>query len=154
MTATTRSPYRFVHAGMCVVARQPDDLMTILGSCVAVCLWDPVLKLGGMNHFVLPEGGAGSPKPARFGDRAVVLLVEAMEGEGSNRRRLAAKVFGGARISSSGESKAHLGRRNADSALAQLAELGVALAAKDVSGTFARKIVFSLADGSVLVRRL
>jgi len=73
-------------------------LTTTLGSCVAACLRDPVLKIGGMNHFLLPEGNVGDGAPARYGSYAMELLINDLLKRGAHRKRLEAKVFGGANV--------------------------------------------------------
>jgi chemotaxis protein CheD len=75
-------------------------LTTILGSCVAACLRDPVAGLGGMNHFLLPGGerGKGDPDSVRYGVHAMELLVNALLSRGARRDRLEGKLFGGARL--------------------------------------------------------
>lgn len=74
-------------------------LTTILGSCVAVCLWDPLRGVGGMNHFLLPEGKAeGANEGRRYGAYAMELLINELMRVGARRERLQAKLFGGARM--------------------------------------------------------
>ena len=70
-------------------------LMTILGSCVAACLWDPMLAVGGMNHFLLP-GEEGGDSAVRHGVHAMELLVNGLLQRGARRERMQAKLFGGA----------------------------------------------------------
>ena len=76
--------------------RTPQCLTTVLGSCVALCLWDSHLRFGGMNHFMLPNRPSNAPLSFKFGDVAVPELIEAMLVLGSNPRHLQAKLFGGA----------------------------------------------------------
>ena len=78
-----------------LVVDDTTALTTTLGSCVAACLRDPVLKIGGMNHFLLPEGNAGDGAPARYGSYAMELLINDMLKRGAHRKRIEAKVFGG-----------------------------------------------------------
>src|SRR5262245_408289 len=79
---------------------EPVVIKTLLGSCIAVCLHDAVARVGGMNHFLLPHGLADEPHgdPARFGVHAMDRLLAAIMKVGGDRRRLVAKVFGGAQI--------------------------------------------------------
>ena len=84
-------------------------LTTILGSCVAACLFDPVRGIGGMNHFLLPENPKGSVSAASFGAHAMELLINELIKSGAERSNLRAKVFGGARMISSASD---VGRRN------------------------------------------
>ncbi len=144
----------FVHSGQVAVAHEASWLVTILGSCVSVCIWDTRRRRGGMNHFVLPHAPLVLPRPPRpytYGDVAVPELVERLLASGSRLTALEAKVFGGAGMA--GESGG-LGERNAELALALLAERGVHVVARDVGGRRGRKLLFSTADGSALVRQL
>jgi len=81
------------------VTDDPEVVVTtILGSCVAACMRDPVAGLGGMNHFLLPGGRDNASDQVRYGDHAMELLVNALLGMGARRDRLEAKLFGGARL--------------------------------------------------------
>src|SRR5690606_39636179 len=91
---------------------QPVALVTLLGSCVAACLYDPVLGLGGMNHFMLP-GGDNNATSARYGMNAMELLINDLLKRGARRQRLQAKVFGGGNVLSGFHSHP-IGTRNAD----------------------------------------
>ena len=95
MTAITVSRVS-LPSGCCHVGLRPCLITTTLGSCVAVCLYDPVSALGGMNHFVLPRAPAGSGRDARFGDVAIGELVTKLEASGCRIADLTAKMFGGA----------------------------------------------------------
>src|SRR5579859_1268958 len=90
----TRAVY--LHAGQLVVATEPTQITTVLGSCVAICLWDPALRIGGMNHYMLPINPAASEGTARFADSATCALVEGLMAAGASSGRLEAKIFGGA----------------------------------------------------------
>lgn len=98
----SQRPGRRVHVvqGEHYVTDDPDVVLTtILGSCVAVCLWDPVRAAGGMNHFLLPEGRAdGANEGRRYGAYAMELLINELMRLGARRERLQAKLFGGARM--------------------------------------------------------
>jgi chemotaxis protein CheD len=83
-------------------------IMTTLGSCIAACLWDREAKIGGMNHFMLPEGDAGS---GRYGSYAMELLINEMMKHGATRATMEAKVFGGGQVID-GMSTMNIGERN------------------------------------------
>jgi chemotaxis protein CheD len=126
-------------------------ITTILGSCVAVCLWDG--NIGGMNHFLLPRGPGGPRTELRYAVTAVPRLLHKMLEAGANLSRLQAKVFGGARVLSA-PTQNHLGMQNADAALEILAASRIPVSAQDVGGVRGRKLVFDTDDGSVLVKYL
>jgi chemotaxis receptor (MCP) glutamine deamidase CheD len=84
--------------GDVAVSVEPADLTTVLGSCVAVCLHDPTLRAGGMNHIFLPSSPDGEDSSRRYGVHAMELLINNLMREGCDRRRLVAKAFGGANL--------------------------------------------------------
>lgn len=151
--ASTVGPRRYLQPGELLVSREPVELVTILGSCVAVCAWAPAGRAGGMNHFLLPESPAGRSEPLRFGDTAVQRLVEELGVLGFPPACLEAKVFGGAAVLGAAGA-GHLGERNVSVAVRRLEELGVRVVARDTGGERGRKLRFFTADGDVLVRRL
>lgn len=125
-----------------------------LGSCVALCLYDPVSRGGGLCHVVLPSselGRAGDP-PCKFADTAVGWLVEQLRARGASAARLVAKMAGGANLFGT-RAVGHptIGERNVAAVREALARRGIALRGEHVGGTAGRSIVFRLADGSVEV---
>lgn len=145
----------YLHAGLYFAAREPTVVTTILGSCVAVCLWDPVKKAGGINHFLLPDWvGEGRMSP-RFGNVAVASLIEALSGLGCRVSNLKAKIFGGASVLGEGRrSPDSLGARNTQVALRLLKEEGIPLLAGDVGGCRGRKLEFYSDNGETRVKKL
>jgi chemotaxis protein CheD len=144
----------YVEPGHLMVCTEPCRLRTVLGSCVSVCLYDPELHQGGMNHFMLPESPSSTETSSRYGNRAMPALVGRLERLGSERRNLCASVFGGACVLFSGSSLMHLGRRNVDFALAWLEENGISVVAKNVLGNSARRLEFDIETGTCTERRL
>lgn len=129
-------------------------LVTVLGSCVAVCLRDPLLNIGGMNHFMLPAPGpdsGNSALSARYGDHAISILVEHIVRLGGRPSQLEAKVFGGGRVI---DAMTDVGQNNVNFAREQLRRLGIQVTAEDVGDVHPRKVYFSPATGRVHVRRL
>lgn len=146
MTGTLRT--RHVIQGDCVVEEAPDvELSTVLGSCVAACLFDPGLRIGGMNHFLLPDDG----KPAgdnRYAAAAMERLVNALLKRGASRAALRAKLFGGARMM---PGLPDIGGRNAEAARRFLMAEGIACVAADLGGNEARRVRFRPAAGDARV---
>lgn len=135
------------------VARQPTEIQTVLGSCVAVCLYDRIRKSGGMNHYMLPIWkGEGLASP-RFGNISIEKLIERMIGDGSDRKNLVAKIFGGAEqyIDSS---VYEIGKRNIEIAWDILSEHNIAIASSSTGGNRGRKILFHSGSGQVLMKFL
>lgn len=128
-------------------------LMTVLGSCVAACLRDPVARLGGMNHFMLPDGDASEGTPARYGSHAMELLINELLKHGARRERIEAKVFGGGNVLKSFTSQP-VGTRNAQFVSEYLLNERIVVVAKDLGGIHPRKVCFFPVTGRVLVKRL
>ena len=115
--------------------RAPQCLGTVLGSCVAVCLWDQQLRFGGMNHYLLPNRPSNGDFSPKFGDVAVPQLIDAMLGLGSKLRNLQAKLFGGAYVLHAGDPAFAVGRRNVEIAVAELWRRKIPIVASRLSGT-------------------
>ena len=143
----------YLHAGQLHVASAPTAITTVLGSCVSVCLYDPVAKIGGMNHYLLPLHVERDRSP-RFGTVAVPALVEAVVKAGGTRNALVAKVFGGASVIGSLGKGRRLGDENAALALRLLEEAGIPVLDQDVGGQRGRKLVFIVDEGTAWVRQL
>lgn len=142
----------YLHPGNIFAHPTPHVVTTILGSCVSTCLWDPVLKIGGINHFLLPLwNGEGLATP-RFGNIAIKRLVEKMVMLGSNRKVLQAKVFGGSAINNNPSGLLNVGERNIQVARDALAEEGIRIVSSDVGGPQGRRILFDTASGGVKMR--
>jgi chemotaxis protein CheD len=143
----------YLHAGQLVAAAVPTAITTVLGSCVAVCLHDAEARVGGMNHFLLPHH-VERERSARFGNVAVPQLVDAVLRAGAQRRRLVAKVFGGAAVLAGLGVGRRLGEENAALAVRLLQEAGIPVRDVDVGGNRGRKLVFVTDDGIAWVRAL
>jgi len=124
---------------------------TILGSCVAVCLFDTKLMIGGINHYMLPlwnGDGLASPK---FGNIAIEKLIEKMLKNGANKVNIVAKVFGGAnQIYSS----MNIGERNIDIAKEILATHNIKILAENTGGLIGRKLKYNTGTGQVMMKFL
>jgi chemotaxis protein CheD len=149
-------PQAYLHAGHMIVSRDPCRVTTILGSCVAVGLWDPVSGVGGVNHFLLPQSTGGDGDSPRFGNAAVRTLIREVVTAGARRRNLQAKLFGGACVlrAFQGINGWHLGRKNVEIARQILIDEGIPVTAEDVEGQRGRKLIFQTHDGAAWVRSL
>lgn len=133
-----------------VVAEPGVIISTLLGSCVAVCLQDPVARVGGMNHFLLSEPGSasllGRGEEQRYGVHAMELLINAMMQHGAMRSRMRAHIYGGANIiaglGSIGSSNAAFARRFMETE-------GITIGRCELGGTRARKVEFMPYEGRV-----
>jgi len=145
----------YLQPGQLYASSQPSAVTTVLGSCVAICLWDPVAEVGGMNHYLLPFfAGAGRGTP-RFGNVAVAQLLDRLQAAGALRGRLQAKVFGGACVLEAFQARqGHLGEKNASVAFKLLGELAIPVVSQDVGGRTGRKLIFHSDTGHAWVARL
>jgi chemotaxis protein CheD len=142
----------FLHPGDLVASFEDVEIVTILGSCVAVCVCDRFKHIGGMNHFQMP-GVGDQREPLRYGPSATRMLVDRVVELGAKRQRLEAKVFGGASIlRGSAPPPGGLGDENAATALRTLDELRIRVASQDIGGHRARKLVYRIKDGSAWVK--
>jgi chemotaxis protein CheD len=123
------------------IANDPDVVLTtILGSCVAACLRDPVAGVGGMNHFLLPgTGGTGGGDATRYGVHLMELLINGLLKQGARRDRLEAKIFGGAKTIAS---FSNVGEQNAAFAVQFLRDEGIRLLGQSTGGDSGRKVEF------------
>lgn len=132
-------------------------LVTVLGSCVAACIRDSYSGIGGMNHFMLPDGGgdAGSPlnASARYGTYAMEILINQLLKLGARRGNLEAKVFGGGNVLD-GLTVANVGQRNADFVLKFLQTEKIKVVAQDLVDIFPRKVYFFPKSSKVMVKKL
>lgn len=129
-------------------------LTTVLGSCVSVCLHDPRTRIGGMNHFLLPEPiGVGERSP-RFAGPAIEELIGQLLDRGGSRERLVAKLFGGCESGGTGSNGFHIGFRNVVAARRHLTEVGIPIVAEDVGGGAGRRLVFDPEQGAAWVKPL
>lgn len=129
-------------------------IVTVLGSCVSVCLRDPVTQIGGMNHFMLPERAGNATllsEPARYGAHAMEMLINNLLTMGAQRGRLEAKVFGAGRVL---PGMSDVGARNAQFALDYLERERIPVKARDVGGKNARKVYMFVETGRVLVKEI
>ncbi|NIM41954.1 MAG: chemoreceptor glutamine deamidase CheD [Hydrogenophaga sp.] len=126
-------------------------IMTVLGSCIAACIWDPKARVGGMNHFMLPEGGSDSG--GRYGSYAMELLINEMMKLGARRETMQAKVFGGGQVMSSFTTM-NVGERNTKFVLDYLQTERIAVVSKDVLDIHPRKVCFFPVTGKAMVKRL
>lgn len=155
--ATIRAPEPLTRVyllpGTLHCAERPSEVVTVLGSCVAVCLTDHARGISGMNHFVLPASDAGHSS-LRYGDVAIDALVEAMRRLGSGDEALEAKIFGGADVLAMTARSISVGTRNVAAAVERLGQHGIPIVASrtgETGGYFVRLLSVS---GDVLVRPL
>jgi chemotaxis protein CheD len=134
------------------VANENLVIMTVLGSCIAACLWDSRTRVGGMNHFMLPEGDS-TDVSGRYGSYAMELLINEMLKLGARRETLQAKIFGGAQVMHNFTTM-NVGERNTNFVVNYLQTERIPIVSEDVLDIYPRKVVFFPATGKAMVKRL
>ena len=158
---TEESPHPdsyFLHAGQVHISTEPQSIVLILGSCVGVCIWDPVSAIGGATHYLLPSwDGRGIASP-RYGTVAIEVLLQKLVEAGAKREHLVAKVFGGGclfeSMRGSETRKEGLGDRNVETAMTMLAKECIPIIFAEVRKDRGQRIVFKTATGESLVTNL
>ncbi len=143
---------KFIHVGEIHIGARPTEISTILGSCVAVCLYDSVTKMGGMNHYLVPlwnENGLQSPK---FGNISIPRLIESMVNVGCEVRNMEAKVFGGGNVIDISSENMMIGRKNILIAKEILREYRIPITAQDVGGDKGRRIMMRSDTGKIFLK--
>jgi len=144
-----------INIGGLRASRNPLLLDTVLGSCIAACLYDPVAGIGGMNHFMLPDGAdPENPTSTRYGVNAMELLISHLMKLGADRRRFQAKVFGGGHVLKIRESLNGVPQRNIDFARRFLETEQIPVIREDVGGYQPRRVLFHTHTGKVFLKYL
>ena len=144
-----------LHIGGLYASPRPIVLDTVLGSCIAACLYDPVTKMGGMNHFMLPEGADSSdPTSARYGVNAMELLINELMKLKARRQSLQAKIFGGGHVLKIREKLDGVPQRNT-AFIRKFLELEyIPVVREDLGGYEPRRVLFSPHTGQAFMRYL
>lgn len=143
---------KFINVGEIYVARRPTEIVTILGSCVAVCLYDTVSKVGAMNHYLVPlwnGNGLASPK---YGDVSVEKLLKHMYDHGCRPYNIIAKVFGGSNINIKSAEGMLIGKKNVIIAKEILAKHKIKVVAEDTGGNRGRRIMLVSDTGKIMLK--
>lgn len=145
MNGTSTKTITVVQGDYAVSADPHVVMSTVLGSCVAVCLFDARAGVGGMNHFLLAGSGAAKSADLKYGVNAMELLINRVLRAGGERRNLQAKLFGGARMT---DHSRDIGRSNADFALEFLEREGIPCVSQSLGGDKARRVQFTPSTGA------
>jgi chemotaxis protein CheD len=140
-------------AGQIFASVQPRTIVTMLGSCVSVCLYDDTTGIGGASHFVEPLGEPDAVDPLRFGNVAINALLERLMRLGAKRHYLAAKIIGGAQMGSDAE-PGSVGAANIDIARQVLHAERIPVHTEETGGQRGRQLHFATANGTAWVRVL
>ena len=134
-------PRKFIHVGDIFVGIKPTEIVTVLGSCVGVCLYDKVELIGGMNHYLLPLWNGNGLESPKYGNVAIPKLIENMENIGCLRRNMEAKIFGGANIHRANSEGQLIGQKNVLIAKEILRQWNIPIKAEDTGGNNGRRIM-------------
>lgn len=158
-----------IFAGEYYISSSNEVISTVLGSCISVCLYDPVNGVGGMNHFMLPEGGQGreslygtgglnkdklTENSMRYGITAMEVLIGEMQKKGADRNHMKAKVFGGGRVINRDSGAPTVGDKNIGFAKAYLKTEKIPIESENVGDSHGRKIFFLTGNNSVFVKKV
>lgn len=139
------------------VAKGEDELVTFaLGSCVAICLYDPTTKIAGMVHIMLPDSKQltnGAAQPMKFADTGLVELLKAMQQNGARSTKLTAKIAGGAQMFAvSNSAMGSIGARNVEAVKAGLSKFRIPILAEDTGKDYGRTCYFDAPTGTMVIK--
>jgi Chemotaxis response regulator containing a CheY-like receiver domain and a methylesterase domain len=140
----------YLYPGKLAAFSEETIISTLLGSCVAVALYDPVAKVGGLNHYLLPDGAPDERANSRYGEFAIPMLVDECVRLGADPRRLQAKVYGGGNVISVTNFGDGIGTRNIEIAERLLSKMGIRIVEKNVAGDSARTLKMNTSTFDVL----
>ncbi len=142
----------FLNPSKIFVSTRACEVVTVLGSCVSVCLYDRCRQIGGINHYMLPLwNGKELPSP-KFGNIAIEKLIQKMIDHGASKKDLIAKVFGGAEVIKATNGMFRIGQKNTDIAHQILRQEGIRIVGQSTGSQQGRKILFRTSTGEVLMK--
>ncbi len=133
---------------------KPTVLRTILGSCIGICIYDRMKKIGGLAHILLPNDSTGGKNPEKYADTAIPLLINRLLKDGAKKEFMSAKIVGGASMFKfeSNITLGQIGDRNIEETKKLLDKAGIPILVEDTGGSTGRVINFFLDDGHLKVR--
>lgn len=143
-----------IHPGEFYVTQNEEVITTVLGSCISVCIFDPINSIGGMNHFMLPNVNNSNgilSQSFRYGDVAMEKLINVILRHGGNKNELKFKAFGGGQII---KNMTNIGQRNISFLHKYMTMEGYKLSAFDLGGPYPRKIAFYPLSGKVKLKHI
>ncbi len=136
------------------IGQNPSILRTILGSCIGICIYDRVKKMGGLAHILLPIDTSNGTTPEKYADTAIPLLIQRLLKEGCTRNNMSAKIAGGASMFKfqANVTLGQIGDRNIEETKKILEQLKIPLLEEDTGGNTGRVIDFFLNDGHMKIK--
>ena len=142
-------PIHLLYPADIFVNNAPYLVSTVLGSCISVCLHDPMLGHGAINHYILPHWNGSDLATMKYGNLAIIRILEELLKLGSKYENLNAKVIGGAEMLTGAPTNFHIGKRNTQIAIEILKELKIPVLFSDVGGNRGRRICFNTLSGEI-----
>ena len=149
-TATETRTDATVEMGRIAVARAPESLTAILGSCIGVTLYHPEARIGAMAHVVLPKSAERNTLPGKFADTVIPRMIQEIQKTGAGRSGLVAKMAGGACMFGK-TGPFQIGQANADAVRQALDGAGIRILATDIGGSKGRRIAFNAGNGELTI---
>ncbi len=143
---------KFINVGEIYVATKPTEIVTVLGSCVSVCLYDRVEQIGAMNHYLVPLWNGNGLESPKYGNISIPRLIETMQNIGCNLYNIEAKLFGGANINIAKSEHMMIGKKNVIIAKEMLRQYNIKVSAEDTGGNTGRRILLRSDTGKVMLR--
>ncbi len=138
------------------IAKKPDILRTVLGSCIGICLFDEEASIGGLAHIMLPDKTAEAVNLKKYAETAIPMMIEDMTREGAEVKKMKAKIIGGATMfkMASNSFIGSIGINNINRVREVLEENGIPIIAEDVGGDYGRTVDFYIETGMVKIKSL
>ena len=143
-----------LNIGEFAVSKEPAVLETILGSCVAVCLWDEVRSIGGLNHYLLPQEQHGATKSTTYGATSIDVMVKEIIAIGADINNLQAQIFGGGSVITALDDIFNIGAENVWIAQEKMHHYGIPVVGEYVRGKNGIRVIFKTCTGEVVTRPL
>jgi len=140
---------RLLYPADIFVGNRPCAVTTVLGSCISVCLHDPVMSQGAINHYILPHWNGSDLATMKYGNMSIIRILGELLMMDSKYENVVAQVFGGAEVLLKAPTNFHIGKRNAQIAFEILKEFKIPVLFSDVGGNKGRKICFNTSTGEV-----
>ncbi len=144
----------FLNPSKIFVSNESFNAITILGSCVSVCLFDKTKKVGGINHYMLPLWNGSELTSPKFGNIAIEKLIQKMIENGATKKNMVAKVFGGAEVIQTTSPMFRIGQKNIDIAYQILEKERIPIVSQNTGAKLGRRILFNTSTGEVLMKFL
>jgi chemotaxis protein CheD len=143
---------KFIHVGEIYIGAKPTEISTVLGSCVAVCIYDTIQRIGGMNHYLVPLWNGNGLQSPKYGNISIPRLIESMESIGCDRSNMEAKIFGGGNVIDVSSEEMMVGRKNVLIAKEILRDYRIPIKASDIGGEKGRRIMMRSDTGKIFLK--